>query len=147
QATLQWSIAGPNGVTPQAAISVSPDFTYPRVALDIGRLPAGDYTLQFRLMVGSQEVERIDSPVRVLDPTLSRRPDQKIRVNNGAFYAGGKRVFLQGVNYWPRNISGMPAYLFTDSWFEPEIYDPDLVEADLTLIESLHFNLVNVRYV
>ena len=48
----------------------------------------------------------MDSPARVLDPVLSRRPDQKIRVVNGAFSAGGKHVFLRGVNYWPRFTAG-----------------------------------------
>ena len=135
KATLQWSISGSSAVISQPA--ELPD-------IDIGVLSAGDYTLTVRLMAGDEEVDRIDSPVRVLDPTLARQPDQKIRAVNGAFYAGGRRVFLQGINYWPRNNAVIPGY---QSWLDPINYDPDLVEADLTLIQSLQFNLVNIRYI
>src|SRR5262249_46841404 len=69
QATLQWSIVGPSGVAPQAPLSLSLNAgALLTVPLPIGTLPNGDYTLRFRLLMGSQEVDRADSPVRVLDP-------------------------------------------------------------------------------
>jgi hypothetical protein len=98
-------------------------------------------------MIGNQELDRVDSPVRVLDPTLTRQPDQKIRVVNGSFSAGGRHVFLQGVNYWPRFIAGMNAGNFNgQSWLEAGQYDPDVIEADLTEIAALHFTLVNIQF-
>lgn len=142
QASLQWSIAGASGVTPQPAMPVSLTagqlLTIP---LQMGVLPIGDYTLRFRLLIGDQEVDRADSPVRVLDPTASWQPDQKIRVVNGGFSAGGKHVFLRGVNYWPR----LPA-AYGRSWLGAGTYDPDVVEADLTEIAALGFNLVSIKY-
>jgi len=147
QATIEWSISGSSGIIPQAAISVATNTGGATIPLDMGQLASGDYTLTFHLMAGDQEVDRIDSPVRVLDPTLSRQPDQKIRVQNGAFYAGGQRVFLEGVNYWPRNTPSLSIADFNSySWLDPLFYDPGFIEADLSLIASLHFNLVNIRY-
>jgi hypothetical protein len=142
QASLQWSIAGASGVTPQPAMPLSLTagqlLTIP---LQIGVLPIGDYTLSFRLLIGNQEVDRADSPVRVLDPTASWQPDQKIRVVNGGFSAGGQHVFLRGVNYWPR----LPA-AYGRIWLAAGTYDPDVVEADLTEIAALGFNLVSIKY-
>ena len=149
QASLQWAISGASGVTTQPAVALSlPAGTlFQAVQLNIAGLANGDYTLNFRLMIGNQEVDRVDSPVRVLDPTLSRQPDQKIRVVNGSFSAGGRHVFLQGVNYWPRYIAGMnPGDFNGQSWLEASQYDPDLIEADLTEIAALHFNLVNIQF-
>ena len=150
QASLQWSIVkGSGSITPQPAVPLSLGSNgSANVRFNTGSLPLGDYTLSFRLMVGNQEMDRVDSPVRVLDPTLTRQPSQKIRVVNGAFAtAAGQHVFLQGVNYWPRYIAGMGAGEFNwQSWFEADQYDPDLVEADLSEIAALGFNLVNIQF-
>jgi hypothetical protein len=142
QATLQWSIAGASGVTPQPPMALSlAAGELLATPIQIGVLPVGDYTLRFRLLIGNQEVDRGDSPVRVLDPTASWQPDQKIRVVDGGFSAGGRHVFLRGVNYWPRL-----AVAYGRSWFDAGTYDPDMVEADLTGIAALGFNLVSVQY-
>jgi uncharacterized protein (TIGR03437 family) len=148
QATLQWSISGASGVTAQPAVVLNLTAGELRsVPLKIGTLPNGDYMLSFRLMTGNQEVDRVDSPTRVLSPVLSRQPDQKIRVVNGAFSAGGRHVFLRGVNYWPRFTAGTDPGAFNGrSWLDAAQYDPDLIEADLTAIASLHFNLVNIQF-
>lgn len=148
QAVLQWSITGPSGTVPQAAIPVSLGVNeLGSVPLEFGRLPIGDYSATFRLMIGDREVDRIDSAIRVLDPTLTRQPNSKIRVVDGAFSSGGSHVFLNGVNYWPRYIAGIEQVDFNGrSWLAPEQYDPALVEADLSEIAALHFNLVNIQY-
>src|SRR5207302_9363152 len=141
----QWSISGPSGVIGQHAVALNLTAGELRnVPLNIASLPNGDYTLNFRLTIENQEVDRADSPVRVLNPILTRQPDQKIRIVNGAFTAGGRHIFLRGVNYWPRFTAGVDAGVFNgQSWLEPGQYDPDLIEADLTAIAALHFNLVS----
>ncbi|HEY1337987.1 MAG TPA: hypothetical protein VGF59_10780, partial [Bryobacteraceae bacterium] len=148
QAVLQWSLSGPNGEVAQSPIPVSLGPGEPKpVPVDFGQLPAGDYTAAFRLMLDGEEVDRIDAPIRIFDPTLTRQPDQKIRVDGSSFSAGGRHVFLSGVNYWPRYIPGIEPVSFNgQSWLQPEQYDPDLIEADLSEIEALHFNLVNIVY-
>ncbi len=56
-------------------------------------------------------------------------------------------MFLRGVNYWPRFIAGTdPAAFNGRSWLDVGQYDPDLIEADLTEIAALHFNLVNIQF-
>ncbi len=149
QAVLQWSISSAAGVTPMPSVPLSvAGGALNQLPLDFGILPKGDYTATLRLMIGDEEVDRIDSPLRVLDPTSTRQPDQKIHVVNGAFYVGSRHVFLQGVNYWPRFMGGLSPYRFYSvSWLEPNNYDPDIVEADLTEIAALNFNLIDIQYV
>ena len=145
---LQWSIVGASSVLPQPPVQVSlAPGGRTSISFDVGVLPKGDYTLSARLMLGDEEVDHIDSPIRVLDPVLTRQPDQKIRVANGAFYAGNQRVFLQGVNYWPRYVAGLEQYRFNGrSWLAPDQYDPNVIETDLSEIAALHFNLVSIQY-
>lgn len=149
QAVLEWAISGATGAISQPSVPVNLTSGEVRsMPVDLGHLPNGDYTVTFRLMMGDEEVDRIDCPVRVLDPALTRLPDQKIRVDNGGFSPGGHHVFLQGVNYWPRYMGGLEPYRFyNNSWFQPQNYDPDLIEADLSQLAALHFNLVNIQYV
>ncbi|HEV2446431.1 MAG TPA: hypothetical protein VGS58_10935, partial [Candidatus Sulfopaludibacter sp.] len=148
QASLEWSIAGPSGVTAEPTGPVN--FGAGKLAIvpfQLGSLPMGDYNLHFRLLVGGQEADRADSPFRVLDPVLSRQPDQKIRVVNGAFTVGGKHVFPRGVNYWPRNfVSYEGGEVNGWSWLGAGLYDPDVIEADLTEIAALDFNLVAIQF-
>ena len=148
EAVLQWSIAGASGVISQPAAALSlAGGELRNVPLDMGRLPNGDYAVTFRLMIGAEEVDRLESPVRVFDPTLARQADQKIRVVNGSFSAGGRHVFLHGVNYWPRYIAGLEQVRYDGrSWLGADLYDPDLVEADLSEIAALGFNLLNIQY-
>lgn len=144
-ATLEWSISGGAGPMPQSPISVSIAAEQNgTMALSFPSLPGGDYTLSFHLMVGGQQVDTVDTSLRIFDPVASRQPDQKIKVIDGSFYANGERVFLHGVNYWPRYTNPLGAYA---NWLDPEGYDPVQIEADLSLLESLNFNLVNIRYI
>ena len=148
EATVQWSLSGPSGASaPTTAAVPLTGNEQAGVPFDLGSLGMGDYVLTVHLLVGTQEVDRIDSPVRVLDPVASRRPDQKIQVVNGSFVAGGQHVFLNGVNFWPRYIAGLEANQFQlSSWLDSEFYDPDIIEADLTQVAALGFNLVSVQY-
>ena len=149
QARLQFSISGPAGdsARPEMALDLNPKERR-LISLRIGSLPAGNYTLRFRLLIGNQEVDRLDSPVRVLDPLLTRQPDQKIRVVNGAFTSGGQHVFLRGLNYWPRYAPAMPGGgLGATSWLSSTYYDPESVEADLTEVAALGFNLVAIQFI
>ena len=145
--SLQWSLSGPAGVTVQPAISVPLSGPMARVPLDLGQLPTGDYTLTVRLVLGTQELDRVDSPVRVLDPASTRQPDQKVKVVNGSFTVGEQHFFPRGVNYWPRYVAGIEAdQAVFSSWLDTTQYDPEIVEADLSEIAALGFNVVNIEY-
>ena len=149
-ANLVWSVANSGGTAVAKftnALSVEAGQTLTVPPTDVGQLPAGDYTVTASLVAGTTQVDSIQSLVRVLDPTLAIQPSQRIVVSNSTFStAGGKRVFLQGVNYWPRYVAGIEPAAFAQSWLAPQNYDPDVIEADLTLLASLHFNLVSLQY-
>jgi hypothetical protein len=153
QASLNWSILDSTGTmvaqfTSTRNLGAGQVFSLPLT--DAGQLPSGDYTVRASLAIGMQEVDRIDSQIRICDPTLTFQPDQRFTVANGTFStaAGDSRVFLQGVNYWPRYTAGLePArFGFGQTWLLPQNYDPDVIEADLTLLASLNFNLVSILY-
>ncbi len=148
QALLQWSISGPAGLVFQSSIAVSlaPGILSQAPAIDAGVMTNGDYTVSARLTIGDEEIDRIDSAFRVFDPTTTRQPDQAIHVVNGSFYVGSRRIFLRGVNYWPRYIAGLEPDMLAQDWLMPQNYDPEAIEADLSLIASLNFNLVEIRY-
>jgi hypothetical protein len=149
-ADLVWSVTNSGGTTVAkftSALKVEAGQTLTAPPTDVGQLPAGDYTVTANLVEGTTQVDSIQSLVRVLDPTLAVQPSQRIVVSNGTFStAGGKRVFLQGVNYWPRYVAGIEPAAFAQSWLAPQNYDPDIIEADLTELASLHFNLVSLQY-
>ena len=150
QATLNWSISDSTGaVAAQLSstlnLAAGQVLTLPRS--DIGQLRPGDYRVTARLVIGTQELDRVDSRVRVLDPTLNIQPDHRITVSNGTFStAAGPQPFFLGVNYWPRYAAALEPARFTQSWLWPQNYDPDLIEADLSLLASLNFNLVSIIY-
>lgn len=147
---LVWSIADSSGasvVKLSTSLSLTPGQLLSATPADAGQLPSGNYTVTAQLVTGSTEVDRIDSQVRVFDPTTTFQADERIGVKNGAFYtAGGERVYLQGVNYWPRYVVGDEPTRFEQPWLLPKNYDPDLVDADLSLLASLNFNLVSIQY-
>src|SRR6185369_12863672 len=47
---------------------------------------------------------------------------------------------------WPRFYATLEPARFRRSWLAPENYDPDIIEADLTLLAALNFNLVSIQY-
>ena len=150
QVNLIWSISDLGG-SPVAQLTVALNLA-PGQALsvpptDLGRLAPGDYVVTTSLAAGSGEADRVESRLRVFDPAAGFRPDQRIVVSKGTFStAGGRRLFLQGVNYWPRNAVGLEPGRFAQSWLLPQNYDPDLVEADLTRLAALNFNLVSIGF-
>jgi hypothetical protein len=150
QASLVWSITdATDTVVAQSAVplAVAAGALRGVPSADLGQLPSGDYTAIASLRIGDQEVDRIVSPVRVFDPTLTFQPDQRVTVANGSFAtAAGGGLFLQGVNYWPRYAAALEPARFAQSWLSPPNYDPDIIEADLALLASLNFNLVSIQY-
>lgn len=109
-------------------------------------LPAGEYRVTTRLEVGERVVDVVESPLRVVDPAGPRADGRRVAVADGRFVARGRRVFLNGTNYWPRYITGSELNRFWSHWLTPRNYDPELVEADLAVMEELGLNLVSVQY-
>ena len=149
-ATLNWSILDSTSTAVAQATS-SLSLTAGQVqtvpTADVGQLPSGDYTVIASLVLGTQEVDRLTSRVRVFDPTLNFQPGQQITTTNGSFAtAAGGALFLQGVNYQPRYAVALEPPRSNQNFLTPQNYDPDLVEADLALLASQNFNLVSFQY-
>ncbi len=148
--SLKWSISDVSGtVVAQHTtnLGIIPGGTYNLPTVNVGKLPTGDYTVSTSLVMANQEVDRVDSKLRVFDPTVTYQPDQRIVVASGVYSTvAGRQVFLQGVNYWPRYTVALETGRFNQAWLEPQNYDPDIIEADLTLLSSLNFNMVSILY-
>jgi hypothetical protein len=82
----------------------------------------------------------------VVDPARLKRSDRRVKVQGDRFAVGGRPVFLHGVNYWARNVSGMEPGRYHSGWLTARNYDPEVVEADLAELERLGMNLVSVQY-
>ncbi|MBI2297331.1 MAG: beta-galactosidase [Armatimonadetes bacterium] len=108
-------------------------------------LVAGEYQVETLVSVGGKPVDQVIGSLRVMPPAAeSGRGDRRVRVADGHFVVGGRRVFLHGVNYWPRYVAGQGQGRYWGHWLAPADYDPDLVEADLAGLQQLGMNLVSI---
>jgi hypothetical protein len=102
--------------------------------------------LEVRLTSGGQTLDTVCSALRFCDGPPARRQPLVTAVGGG-FQAGGEPFRPVGINYWPRSTSGLRPELFVRGWLSPQLYDPDVVEADLAEMARLGFNLVSgVQY-
>ncbi|MCC7493812.1 MAG: hypothetical protein IT204_15765 [Fimbriimonadaceae bacterium] len=108
-------------------------------------LPVGEYTVETSVATGGQPVDSLRAELRVLPPPPAQ-PTRRVEVVNGRFVAAGRRLFLHGVNYWPRYVAGSDVTRYNSHWLMPQNYDPVLVEADLASIAKLGMNLVSIQY-
>jgi len=106
----------------------------------------GEYEVETQLSAGESVCDRIKGVFRVVDRPGARTAAKRLQVENGHFTYNGRRVFLNGVNYWPRSASGLEPSRYFDHWLTPRNYDPEVVEADLSILERLGFNFVSIQY-
>ena len=125
-------------------VEFAPGETRDVTAVERPLTSAGEYRVETRLSTSGGE-DRVEASFRV-EATDDRTLVRRLRVQDGHFVYNGKRVFLNGVNYWPRSASGLEAARYWDHWLTPRNYDPEVVEADLSLLERLGFNLVSIQY-
>lgn len=90
-------------------------------------------------------------PVDVLEHEVCLEPPRAqpaardfVRVRDGEFIVADQPWRIQGINYWPRYVSGMEVDDYNRAWLSSKSYDPRQVEADLSLMEELGINLVSV---
>lgn len=154
--TVQFSLAGKQvaqqQIGPPAAGTLYQAVPQARVAhgLSLAQVTAGATapaatgaaTLTVELLSQGKPLDTISYPLRVYSGA-STGTQPLITVGGGEFLAGGKPFRPVGINYWPRSTSGVRPELFTQGWLSPLLYDPDVVEADLTVMSQLGFNLVN----
>ena len=69
-----------------------------------------------------------------------------VKVHGGDFVVNGARWFAHGINFWPLYVAGLETSEYAHNWLVSRFYYPDLVEQDLTTLESIGVNLVSVQY-
>ncbi|NUQ01242.1 MAG: hypothetical protein HUU35_15445, partial [Armatimonadetes bacterium] len=127
-----------------AAVTLQPGAMRGVTAPNPAPLPAGDYRLQTSVTLAGKLVDVAETHLRVVVPTTPS--GQRVTVEGGRFAVDGKRLFLHGVNFWPRYVSGQERDRYWSHWLSPRNYDPEVVEADLKAVAGLGMNLVSVQY-
>jgi len=126
-----------------SAISVEPGRIIASSA-DCSPLPAGRYQAVCELLSPSgKPADRIAHEFSVVAAPAN---PQFIRVRGGDFYLGGKKWYPHGLNFWPLYVAGLERTDYWLHWLSPSQYDPEPVERDLAILESLGANMVSIQY-
>lgn len=145
QATLFLAnAANPHGtayrVEAPASTALAPGQTYTFAFDIVAPQTAGTYTPAFQMVheavhwFGAQDAKTI----------AVTNPDPWVRVKNAHFELGGQPWFPIGPNYYP--ISSMnPKSRFTGYWFQPGVYDPNEIEADLKVMDGWSMNALWIQ--
>jgi len=103
-------------------------------------LPAGDYSVTVELSCNGRIVDRIAQPLQVRARPSAPPPQEEIVVRRGdGLYLGGKPWHPVACNYWPHYLGGIPGGAYSRSFLDPILYDPHVVEADLSQMKSWGF--------
>jgi hypothetical protein len=68
--------------------------------------------------------------------TAPARPEEFVRVKGDSFTLGGQQWFFKGINYRPNWFAGQQLA----PWLSRERYDPEVIERDLTWMQSIGIN-------
>lgn len=107
-------------------------------------LPAGAYRLRSELKQGGKVVDVVEYDLTILEPPNPK--PEFVTAKDGDFYVGGKKRFFIGMNYWPLYAVGLEKWEYFLHWLDPASYDPEVVERDLGLMQSLNMNLASIQY-
>ena len=106
---------------------------------------SGDhYVVTTELLRDDKRIDCITHEVGVLSQEKPTN-DAFVTVKEGEFWVEGKKFYPVGVNYWPRYAMGLAAEDYVYHWLTPGYYNPEEVERDLRLLESLGANFVIIR--
>ena len=104
--------------------------------------PAGGYRVTARLRENGQTVDSVQHSIWV--STLPAHPDWMVIRPDGHFSLDGRLWRANGVNYLPSSGIAQEDGELYENWLSRAAYDPEIVERDLTHIESLGLNAVSV---
>ena len=96
------------------------------------------YEVETVLLNGDQLLDRITHQIEALRTTPAV-PDEFVRVESSNFMLGGKPWFFKGINYWASWVAGYPDLQL----YQRGRYDPEIIERDLTWLESLGVNALS----
>jgi hypothetical protein len=109
-----------------------------------GEWPGDHYVVTTELLRDGRRIDCITHEVGVLSQKKPAR-DAFVTVKDGDFWVEGKKFYPVGVNYWPRYAMGLAGEDYVYHWLTPGYYNPEEIERDLRLLESLGTNFVIIR--
>jgi hypothetical protein len=103
-----------------------------------------DYTVVTEVLRDGAVIDRIEHEIGVLDD--SKAPDDEfVSVKGNQFWRKGKPWSPVGANYWPRYAIALEQEDYVYHWLTPGFYNPEEVDKDLSLLESMGANFVAIR--
>lgn len=123
------------------------------VELNLGPAPevkgAEEYTVRVTLedaFLQGRVMDQIEQPILVVPAFEVHNDDEWITALGPRFALAGKTLFLLGINYWPLNTNGKMPDEWNPHWLDPAVFDPQIVEEDLSRLESVGINAVSIQY-
>lgn len=105
------------------------------------RLTGTDYSVRTELLRDGEVIDRLEHPLTVWRPSAE---PSFITTRGGDFYLDGRKWYAHGVNYMPSSGVGEEDGPYFEFWLDPQPYDPDVIERDLSDIEDIGMNMVSV---
>jgi len=145
-ARIRFTIADASGRTvlaKTAATQVEPG-RFSAVSETGAAVPAGRYRVGCELLGGDgAPIDRISYEFSVIAPPART---QFVTVRNGSLQLGGREWHPHGINYSASFGGGLESADFSAYWLTPWQYDPEVIERDLALLQSLGTTMVAVSY-
>jgi len=131
--------------TAESRISVEPGKTG-KVSFEWApaRFECAAYSVVTELLREGVAIDVIEHEIGVLDAGKAAA-DEFVRVNGNGFTLKGKPWAPVGVNYWPRHTIALEQEDYVYHWLTPGFYNPEEVEKDLGLLESMGATFVAIR--
>jgi hypothetical protein len=104
--------------------------------------PSDGYSVEIETSENGKLIDKISHPLTVLPPQKPPKKDDFVSVKGSYFYLKGKKWFPRGINYWPSMLGGLDADIYGGNWLSPTLYDPWIIEKDLTILEKLGINML-----
>lgn len=101
-------------------------------------VPAGQHTIRVELLLEGRIIDAITHEL-IAERRSRATPDDFVRVDGDQFTLKAKRWYFKGVNYRPTFTGGYPHLNF----MEREVYDPEIIERDLSWMNSIGINAIS----
>ncbi|MEI6501200.1 MAG: hypothetical protein WCP21_09270, partial [Armatimonadota bacterium] len=96
---------------------------------------------EFQTTLLDETGRTLDRIIQPVDETRTKpaTANEYVKVDGSNFTLAGKPWFFKGINYWPNRIGGYPGL----GQSQRTSYDPEVVERDLTSLQSLGVNALS----
>ncbi len=101
-----------------------------------------NYAVEVELWEKGKLIDKISHPLTVLPPPKPAKKEEFVSVKGSDFYLRGKKWFPKGINYWPSMLGGLDTDVYGSNWLSPILYDPLIIEKDLSILEKLGINML-----